>query len=67
MGVGVGAVLDYVPGKLYFAGPFHGDPFSVVSVISAVVGPFDLGTVVIRFGLQIDPYTAQVSDRPDRQ
>ena len=64
VGVGVGSVLDYVPGKLYFAGPFHGDPFSIVSVISAVVGPFDLGTVVIRFGLRIDPYTAQVSIDP---
>jgi hypothetical protein len=64
VGTGVGSVLDYVPGKLYFAGPFHGDPFSVVSVISAVVGPFDLGTVVVRFGLRIDPYTAQVSIDP---
>ena len=64
VGTGVGAVLDYVPGTLYFSGPFHGDPFSVVSVISAVIGPFDLGTVVIRFGLRIDPYTAQVSIDP---
>jgi hypothetical protein len=64
VGTGVGPVLDYVPGTLYFAGPFHGDPYSVVSVTSAVVGPFDLGTVVIRFGLRIDPYTAQVSIDP---
>ena len=55
-----------MPGKLYLAGPFHGDPFSVVSITSAVVGPFDLGTIVIRFGLQINPYTAQVSITPDR-
>jgi hypothetical protein len=64
VGTGVGAVLDYVPGTLYFAGAFHGDPYSVVSVTSAVIGPFDLGTIVIRFGLRIDPYTAQVSIDP---
>ncbi len=64
VGTGVGSVLDYVPGKLYLAGPYHGDPFSVVSVTSAVVGPFDLGTIVIRFALAIDPYTAQVRIDP---
>lgn len=64
VGTGVGSVLDYVPGKLYLSGPFRGDPLSVVSITSAVVGPFDLGTVVIRFGLHIDPYTAQVSIDP---
>ncbi len=64
VGTGVGAVLAYVPGKIYLAGPFHGAPFSIVSVTSAVVGPFDLGTVVLRFGLTIDLYTAQVSVTP---
>jgi hypothetical protein len=64
VGTGVGAVLAYVPGKIYLAGPFHGAPFSLVSVTSAVVGPFDLGTVVLRFGLRIDPYTARVSVDP---
>jgi hypothetical protein len=64
VGTGVGAVLAYVPGKIYLAGPFHGAPFSLVAVTSAVVGPFDLGTVVLRFGLNIDPYTARVSASP---
>ena len=64
VGTGVGAVLAYVPGKLYLAGPFHGAPFSLVSVTSAVVGPFDLGTVVLRFGLNIDPTTARVNVTP---
>ena len=31
-----------------------------MSVTSATVGPFDLGTVVIRFALRINPTTAQV-------
>jgi hypothetical protein len=61
VGVGVGAVLAYNPGKLYMAGPFDGAPFSVVSVTAAKVGPFDLGTVIVHLPLNIDPVTAQVS------
>ncbi len=64
VGTGVGAVLAYVPGRVYLAGPFHGAPFSIVAITSAKVGPFDLGTVVLRFGLKIDPYTARVSVDP---
>jgi hypothetical protein len=64
VGTGVGAVLAYTPGKIYLAGPYNGDPFSLVSVTSAVVGPFDLGTVVVRFGLHLDPHTVQVSVDP---
>ena len=48
------------PGKLYLAGPYNGAPLSLVSITTAVVGPFDLGTVVIRFALKINPITAQV-------
>ena len=58
---GVGSVLVQTPGRLYMAGPFEGAPFSVVSVTSAHVGPFDLGTVVVHLPLQINPDTAQVS------
>ncbi len=64
VGTGVGSVLAYVPGKIYLAGQFHGAPLSIVSVTSAVVGPFDLGTVVLRFGLDIDPTTARVDVTP---
>ena len=60
VGAGVGGVLAYTPGKVYLAGPYHGAPLSMVSITSATVGPFDLGTVVIRFALRINPSTAQV-------
>ncbi len=53
-------MLAQTPGKIYLAGPYHGAPLSIVSITSAKVGPFDLGTVVIRFALQINPSTAQV-------
>lgn len=57
---GVGTVLAQTPGRLYFAGPFEGAPFSVVDVTSAKVGAFDLGTVIVHLPLHINPVTAQV-------
>jgi hypothetical protein len=60
VGAGVGSVLAWTPGSVYLAGPYHGAPLSIVSVTSATVGPFDLGTVVIRFALRVNPITAQV-------
>jgi hypothetical protein len=60
VGAGVGKTLAQNPGKIYLAGPYHGAPLSIVSITAAKVGPFDLGTVVIRFALNINPTTAQV-------
>jgi hypothetical protein len=59
-GAGVGDVLVYVPGKVYLAGPYHGSPLSIVAITAAKAGPFDLGTVVIREALQVNPETAEV-------
>ena len=56
-GAGVGGQLTYVPGRLYLAGPYHGDPISAVSITPALAGPFDAGTVVVREGLRLDPVT----------
>ncbi len=61
VGSGVGNVLAYAPGKMYLAGPYHGSNLSLVSITAAKVGPFDLGTVVVRFALKINPETAEVS------
>jgi hypothetical protein len=60
-GYGLGSVLAYAPGNLYLAGPFHGSTFSVVAIDSATVGPFDLGVVVVRSAIHVDPQSAQVS------
>jgi hypothetical protein len=59
-GAGVGPSLAYAPGKLYLAGPYHGSALSLVSITAARVGPFDLGTVVVRLAFKIDPETAEV-------
>jgi hypothetical protein len=60
-GYGVGPALNFAPGGLYLAGPFHGSTFSIVAIDSATVGPFDLGTVVVRSAIDVNPATAQVS------
>jgi hypothetical protein len=59
-GYGVGSALTYAPGRIYLAGPYHGQPLSIVTIDAATIGPFDLGTVVIRSAFSIDPYTAQL-------
>jgi hypothetical protein len=47
-------------GNVYLAGPYKGAPLSMVFITSAVAGPFDLGNVVVRVALNIDPETAEV-------
>jgi hypothetical protein len=59
-GAGVGAQLTYVAGKVYLAGPYHGAPLSVAAIVPAVAGPFDVGTVVVREALRVDPRTGEV-------
>jgi len=60
-GYGLGSTLAYAPGNLYLAGPYHGSPLSVVAIDSATVGPFDLGVIVVRSAIHVDPTTAQVA------
>lgn len=59
-GAGVGSALTYVSGKLYLAGPYLGAPLSVAAIVPAVAGPFDIGTVVVREPVGLDPETAEV-------
>jgi hypothetical protein len=59
-GAGVGPALAYAPGKVYLAGPYHGAPISMVAITSGVVGPFDIGTVVVRLAIKVNPETGEV-------
>jgi hypothetical protein len=56
-GAGVGPALTYVPGSVYLAGPYNGDPLSAVAIVPALAGPLDLGTVVNQVGLTLNPAT----------
>jgi hypothetical protein len=59
VGAGAGPAPYYVKGNAYLAGPHLGAPLSMAIITPAVAGPFDLGTVVVRAPLFIDPETAQ--------
>jgi hypothetical protein len=54
-----------VSGKAYLTGPYKGGPYGIAVVVPAVAGPYDLGTVVIRQSLRIDPGDAHVTDTSD--
>ena len=59
VGAGPGTNPFYAQGNAYLAGPYKGAPMSVAVITPAVAGPFDLGTVVVRNALFVDPETAQ--------
>jgi hypothetical protein len=54
-----------IGGTAYLAGPYEGAPLSAVVVTPAIAGPFDLGSVVVRVPLFVDPETAQVHTKTD--
>ncbi|HWA53395.1 MAG TPA: hypothetical protein VG816_04405, partial [Solirubrobacterales bacterium] len=56
---GSGPTPYYTQGRAYLAGPYKGAPVSIVAIAPAVAGPFDLGTVVVRSAVYLDPTTAQ--------
>ncbi len=57
---GSGANPLQLTGSAYLAGPYKGAALSLVTITPAVAGPFDLGTVVVRVALNVDPETAQI-------
>jgi hypothetical protein len=46
---------------VYLTGPYKGAPFGLAIVVPAEAGPFNLGTVVVRAKVLIDPLTARIS------
>jgi len=65
IGAGAGSTPFHVTGSAYLAGPYKGAPISLAVITPAVAGPLDLGTVVIRNALGIDPITTQVTALSD--
>ncbi len=62
---GSGPAPVHIQGKVFLAGPYKGAPLSLAVITPATAGPFDLGTVVVRVALFVDPRTAQVRAQSD--
>jgi hypothetical protein len=68
---GVGPLPLWIPqpGKsptaIYLAGPYKGAPYSIVAKVPAQAGPFDLGTIVNRSAIYVDPSTALATVKTD--
>jgi hypothetical protein len=60
-GVGAGPSPNYFAGKVYLAGPYKGAPLSLAIVSPGIAGPIDLGNVVVRAALHVDPSSTQVT------
>ena len=60
-GAGAGTHPVFLEGKVYLAGPYRGAPLSLAVITPAVSGPYDLGNVVVRAAIHINPETAQIT------
>jgi hypothetical protein len=66
VGAGVGSDPFYITdGDAYLTGPYKGAPFGLAFVVHAKAGPFDLGNVVVRGAIRVDPHTGQAIVQTD--
>ena len=54
------------PTAAYLAGPYKGQPYSLVLKVPVQAGPFNLGTAVVRAAIHIDPVSAQLTITSDK-
>ncbi len=64
-GAGSAPVLQRQPGQVFLTGPYKGAPFGLSIVVPAVAGPFNLGNIVVRAAVSVDPHTAQITVASD--
>jgi hypothetical protein len=62
---GAGSEPYWVQGKVYLTTGYEGQPFGLSIVVPAVAGPFNLGTIVVRASIHVDPSTAALTISSD--
>jgi hypothetical protein len=65
VGAGPGPSPFFVGGNVFLTGPYNGAPFGLSAVVHAVAGPFDLGNVIVRASIAVDPTDAHLTVRSD--
>ena len=58
---GAGSEPFTLSGPAYLTGPYNGGPYGLAIVVRAIAGPYDLGTVVVRSAIRVDPVDAHLT------
>jgi hypothetical protein len=57
----LGPAPYYLGGAMYLTGPYRGASKGLAIVIPSDVGPFTLGTIIVRAAVQVDPGSGQMT------
>jgi hypothetical protein len=58
---GAGAAPTQFSGPVYLTGPVGSSPYGMTVAVPATTGPFNLGTVVVRTGIDVNPFSGRIT------